>query len=105
MRALKAMLREQYPLAAMQVFHNELGDVFRPQLPGFRPAVMFGSEAARFVLLDAHHNLRWRNEADPVTRLLRHGVLVEDGAQHMHPHVRATLEPRPGVRVRVQRRL
>jgi len=82
LRALKAMLRERHPLAAMQVFHNELGDVFRPQLPGFRPVVMVGPEAARFVLLDARHNLRWRNEADPVTRLLRHGVLVEDGAQH-----------------------
>jgi cytochrome P450 len=82
LRALKAMLRERHALAAMQVFHDELGDVFRAQLPGFRPVVMVGPEAARFVLLDARHQLRWRNEADPVTRLLRHGVLVEDGAEH-----------------------
>ena len=39
LRALKAMLRERHPLAAMQVFHDELGDVFRPQLPGFRPTI------------------------------------------------------------------
>jgi cytochrome P450 len=82
LRALKAMLRERHALAALQVFHDELGDVFRAQLPGFRPVVMVGPEAARFVLLDARHQLRWRNEADPVTRLLRHGVLVEDGAEH-----------------------
>lgn len=91
LRALKAMLRERHPLAAMQVFHNELGDVFRPQLPGFRPVVMVGPEAARFVLLDARHILRWRNDSDPVTRLLRHGVLVEDGTQH--DHLRSLMSP------------
>jgi cytochrome P450 len=82
LRALKAMLAERHPLAAMQVFHDELGDVFRVNLPGFTPVVMVGPEAARFVLLDARHELRWRNEADPVTRLLRRGVLVVDGDEH-----------------------
>jgi cytochrome P450 len=82
LRALKAMLRERNPLAAMQVFHDELGDVFRIQLPGFKPVVMVGPEAARFVLLEARHDLRWRNEADPVTHLLRRGVLVVDGDEH-----------------------
>jgi cytochrome P450 len=82
LRALKAMLRERNPLAAMQVFHDELGDVFHIQLPGFKPVVMVGPEAARFVLLEARHDLRWRNEADPVTHLLRRGVLVVDGDEH-----------------------
>jgi cytochrome P450 len=85
------MLRERGPLAAMRVFHDELGDVFRPQLPGFRPVVMVGPEAARFVLLDARHELRWRNEADPVTHLLRRGVLVVDGDEH--DHLRRVMEP------------
>jgi cytochrome P450 len=82
LRALKAMLGERHPLAAMQVFHDELGDVFRVNLPGFRPLVMVGPEAARFVLIEGRKGFRWRNEADPVTRMLRHGVLVEDGPEH-----------------------
>jgi len=82
LRALKAMLGARHPLAAMQVFHDELGDVFRVNLPRFTPVVMVGPEAARFVLLDARNELRWRNEDDPVTRLLRHGVLVVDGDEH-----------------------
>ncbi|HSF81400.1 MAG TPA: cytochrome P450 [Anaerolineales bacterium] len=82
LRALGAMLREGHPLAAMQIFHDELGDIFRPQLPGFKPVVMAGPEAAHFVLVEARDELRWRIETDPVTRLLRHGVLVEDGESH-----------------------
>jgi cytochrome P450 len=76
------MLGERHPLAAMQVFHDELGDVFRVNLPGFTPLVMVGPEAARFVLIEGRKGFRWRNEADPVTRMLRHGVLVEDGPEH-----------------------
>jgi cytochrome P450 len=82
LRALRAMLRERHPLAALQVFHAELGDIFRVNLPGFTPVVMVGPQAARFVLVQARGELRWRTESDPVTRLLRHGVLVEDGATH-----------------------
>lgn len=80
--ALKAMIDERHPLAAMSVFHRRLGDVFRIHLPGFTPVVMAGPQAARFVLVQAVDDLRWRNENDPVTRLLRHGVLVEDGPSH-----------------------
>jgi cytochrome P450 len=75
-------MNERHPLAAMQVFHRELGDVFRIQLPGFTPVVLAGPEAARFVLVQGRHDFRWRNESDPVTHLLRHGVLVEDGDSH-----------------------
>lgn len=82
LRALRALLNERHPLAAMQVFHRELGDVFRIQLPGFTPIVMAGPEAARFVLVQSRDDFRWRNESDPVTNLLRHGVLVEDGEAH-----------------------
>lgn len=76
------MLGERHPLAAMQVFHRNLGDVFRIPLPGFSPVVMVGPQAARFVLVEGRDDLRWRNESDPVTDLLGHGVLVEDGEDH-----------------------
>ncbi len=82
LHALKAMLKERTPLAALQVFHDELGDIFRINLPGFTPIVMVGPDAAHFVLVDSREDLRWRNESDPVTDLLRHGVLVEDGESH-----------------------
>lgn len=82
LQALKAMLSERHPLAAMQVFHKELGDVFQITLPGFSPIVMVGPQAARFVLVESRDDLRWRNERDPVTDLLKHGVLVEDGESH-----------------------
>jgi cytochrome P450 len=81
-RALRALIQARQPLAALQVFHDELGDVFRIQLPAFSPIVLVGPQAARFVLVEAREGLNWRNPADPVTRLLRHGVLVEDGDTH-----------------------
>ena len=80
--ALRALLGARSPLAALQAMHHDLGDVFRLPLPGFSPVVLVGPEAARFVLVEARGELRWRNDADPVTRLLRHGLLVEDGESH-----------------------
>ena len=80
--ALRALLGARSPLAALQAMHQDLGDVFRLPLPGFSPVVLVGPEAARFVLVEARGELRWRNDADPVTRLLRHGLLVEDGESH-----------------------
>ena len=85
------MLQERHPLAALQVFHDDLGDVFRINLPGFTPVVMVGPQAARFVLVQGRDELRWRNEADPVVSLLRHGVLVEDGP--VHDELRHALNP------------
>jgi cytochrome P450 len=89
--ALRAMLKERHPLAALQVFHLEMGDIFRINLPGFTPVVMVGPQAARFVLVQARDQLRWRTETDPVTHLLRHGVLVEDG--QVHDDLRHALNP------------
>jgi cytochrome P450 len=80
--ALKAMLRERSVLGAMQVFNDRLGNIFQITLPGFQPVMLAGPEAARFVLVSAKDDLRWRSEGDPVTELLRHGVLVEDGESH-----------------------
>jgi cytochrome P450 len=82
LRALHAILRERSPLAALSTFHAELGDVFRAQLPSFAPVILVGPEAARFVLVTSRDDFRWRVDDDPVTHLLRFGVLVTDGEQH-----------------------
>src|SRR5689334_17490493 len=81
-QALQQLLRKRNVLAALEAIHRELGDIFRLPLPGFDAVMVVGPEANRLVLVDGRENLDWRAERDPVTRLLRHGVLVEDGAEH-----------------------
>jgi cytochrome P450 len=66
----------------MQAMHLELGNVFEINMPGFQPVVLSGPEAAREILVTKRGQFNWRNPDDPVTRLLRHGLLVEDGAYH-----------------------
>jgi cytochrome P450 len=58
-----------------------VGRFFQIPIPGFRPFVVFGPEANRKVLVTERNKLSWRN-TDPVTDLLRRGVLVTDGAEH-----------------------
>ena len=89
--ALQALLRERHPYAAVEIFHRALGDVFRITLPGFRPIFMAGPHAARFVLVEARESFNWRNENDPVTELLDHGMLVVDGEEH--DHLRGLMNP------------
>lgn len=81
-QALSALIAQRQLMAALGVFHEALGNVFRIPVPGFNPVMLVGPEANRFVLVEARDALRWRSEQDPVTRLLRHGVLVEDGDAH-----------------------
>jgi cytochrome P450 len=83
--ALRAMIRERSVLAAFSAFHDALGDRFRLQLPGFHPVVLVGPEANEWVLVEAREHLLWRSENDPIARLLRHGLLVEDGPIHDEP--------------------
>ena len=80
--ALQALLRERSMMAPLRVFHRMLGNIFRITVPGFRPVMMAGPEANRFVLVEARDQLSWRPEGDPVVDLLRHGVLIEDGEWH-----------------------
>jgi cytochrome P450 len=80
--ALKALLADRSLLPALKALHAELGDTFNLAFPGFRAVVLAGPEASRFVLVEARKSLVWRNPADPVTKLLRHGLLVEDGESH-----------------------
>ena len=80
--ALQAIRREGHMLAAIQVFHRELGDIFRLRLPRLNVLMMVGPEANRMLLVSDYKNVRWRTESDPITRLLGHGLLVEDGPIH-----------------------
>ena len=79
---LRAWKQHGHILGALEAVHEELGDIFRLPLPGFDGVFLVGPEANRLVLTDSRESFRWRAERDPVTRLLRHGLLVEDGAPH-----------------------
>lgn len=80
--AAQAFWQEGSILGALGALHDSLGDVFQLPLPGFRSVVMAGPEAARFLLTESRERFLWRSDGDPVTRLLRQGVLVTDGATH-----------------------
>ena len=82
LRGLRALLRQRSQQAALEVFHVELGDIFQLPLPGFDPIMLVGAKANHFLLVEERPNLRWRVEDDPITHLLRNGVLVEDGESH-----------------------
>jgi cytochrome P450 len=90
LHALRAMWQQHTPLASLDVFHQALGDCFRVKLLGFRPVMLCGPAANHFVLVEARAALRWRADSDPIVRLLRHGVLVED---EQHAALRAQLSP------------
>jgi cytochrome P450 len=88
--ALRALLKERSPLGALKVMAQRLGRFFQIPLPGFRPYVVFGPEANRKVLVTERHKLLWRN-SDPVTDLLRRGMLIVDGEEH--DRYRSLMEP------------
>jgi cytochrome P450 len=90
-RALQALLRHRNILAALEALHKEMGNVFRITLPNFNPVVLVGPEANKFLLVTNRNDFRWRLENDPVTNLLRHGLLVEDSTQH--DQLRHRMEP------------
>ena len=79
--ALRALIKEGSPLGPLKVMAKQVGRFFQIPLPGFRPFVVFGPEANRRVLITERQKLLWRN-TDPVTHLLRRGVLVTDGEEH-----------------------
>jgi cytochrome P450 len=79
--ALAALIQEGSPLGPLKVLARQIGRFFRLPLPGFRPFVVFGPEANRNVLVTERSKVLWRN-TDPVTDLLRQGVLVTDGQEH-----------------------
>jgi cytochrome P450 len=88
---LKGMARDRSLLTAMETMHGELGNIFQITMPRFQPVVVAGSQLNRQVLVSDRDHFSWRGEKDPVVKLLRHGLLVEDGREH--DHLRACMEP------------
>ena len=88
--ALRALLHEGSPLGPLKVMAKHVGRFFQIPIPGFRPFVVFGPEANRKVLVTERDKVVWRN-TDPVTDLLRRGVLVTDGEEH--DYNRSLMEP------------
>jgi cytochrome P450 len=88
---LKGLARERSLLSALTLMHRYVGRAFQITLPRFQPAVFVGPESNRQILVTHRHKLLWRPETDPVTRLLRRGVLVVDGEEH--DRLRALMEP------------
>lgn len=82
LRALAAMRGPEGLLGAMRVFHADAGNVFQIDVPTFHPVLMAGKDACHWVLTDALADLNWRIEHQPITKLLGHGPLVEDGDWH-----------------------
>ncbi|GIK56700.1 MAG: cytochrome P450 [Chloroflexi bacterium] len=98
LEVLKRLARERSLLVALEMMHEHVGDAFQITLPGFQPAVLVGPETNRFVLVSDRDRFLWRNEKDPVAKLLRQGILVQDG--EAHGRLRAIMEPvlqRPSV--------
>ena len=95
LRSLRALGVHFDMLGALRSFHDDLGDIFQIGVPGFRPVVLAGPEAARYMLVTDRQHFLWRPEGDAVTQLLRRGVLVVDGPEHddyrrlMEPALRA----------------
>ena len=87
---MRALLKEGSPLGPLKVMAKQIGWFFQIPLPGFKPFVVFGPEANRKVLVTERNKVLWRNH-DPVTDLLRRGVLVTDGEEH--DHYRKLMEP------------
>ena len=79
--AMRALFETKSPLGPLKVMAQHVGRFFQIPLPGFRPYVVFGPEAARKVLVTERDKLLWRN-TDPVTDLLGRGVLITDGEEH-----------------------
>jgi cytochrome P450 len=88
--AMRALVNERSPLGPLKVMAKHVGRLFQIPLPGFRPYVVFGPEANRKVLVTEREKLLWRN-TDPVTDLLRRGVLIVDGEEH--DRYRELMEP------------
>lgn len=87
---LKSFLAEKSPLGPLRVMAERVGRFFQVPLPGFKPYIVFGPEAARKVLVTERDKFQWRNN-DPVTDLLDRGVLVTD--EEEHDHYRKLMEP------------
>ncbi len=88
---LKELLRDRSLLTSLALMRKHVGPAFKITLPRFQPAVFVGPDTNREVMVTQRESLSWRPEGDPVTRLLRRGVLVVDGEEH--DSLRAIMDP------------
>lgn len=88
---LKGLLADRSLLTALTLMNKYVGSAFKITLPRFQPAVFIGPESNRQILVTDRQNFLWRPESDPVTKLLRRGVLVIDG--DFHDKVRGWMDP------------
>jgi len=82
LRVLAGLARTRNPLTALALMREYVGQAFEIPAPRFRPAVFIGPDANRQILITDRERLSWRNESDPVVKLLRRGVLIVDGEEH-----------------------
>ena len=80
LRALRHGFDNMLPV--LEMVHRQLGDVFQIPLGNFRPVVVASPRGLRQALVERRETFRWRPKDDPVTRLLRRGILVTDGELH-----------------------
>ncbi len=91
LHVLRGLARDRSLLTALALMREHVGPIFQITMPRFRPAVFVGPDANRQILVTARDQFSWRNETDPVVRLLRRGVLVVDGEEH--DHYRGIMDP------------
>lgn len=91
LEVLKGLARERSLLTALTLMNKHVGTAFQITLPRFQPAVFIGPESNRQILVTERQKFQWRPESDPVTKLLRQGVLVIDG--EFHDEVRKWMDP------------
>lgn len=89
--ALAAWMRDKSILGALSSLHRDLGDIFRIPLPNFDAVILAGADANHFVCVAQRANLHWGMYDDPVSKLLRNGLLMQDGTAH--DELRAVMNP------------
>jgi cytochrome P450 len=91
LKVLRGLARQRSLLTALEIMREDVGPAFQITMPGFQPAVFVGPESNRRIMVSQRAQFHWRSPSDPVTKLLRHGLLVEDGPAHAR--LRALMEP------------
>ncbi|MCW5853081.1 MAG: cytochrome P450, partial [Anaerolineae bacterium] len=91
LQVLKGLARDRSLLTALTLMNRYVGRAFQITMPRFRPAVFVGPAPSRQILVTERSKFLWRTESDPVTRLLRQGILVVDG--DLHDTLRGQMDP------------
>lgn len=91
LEVLRRIMRTRSLLTALTVTRKGVGNAFQITLPVFKPAVFAGPSANKQILVKDRNLFKWRSERDPVTKLLRNGILVTDG--ELHDELREKMTP------------